>query len=269
MSGSPRRPPSVLHVASLNLWGRWADWRARCAVLVEHWPDPAPDVVMLQEVVCDSEGDQAEELGRALGYGHVEQAEGHRHGDGREGLAVLSRLPLHQPRAADLPASEPGRRVLMTMVETSDGPVHLACAHTVAVPDDIRMRQILEILRLREEPLVIGADLNETPAIITPLLRDPGLVDCLAAVEDPTWPMCAATFGAAWEALQGRAPHFSLTPRRLDYLLTRSMRPLAAGVHPLEDGRGRFASDHALVWATLLPAVRAANLPSRKGLERQ
>lgn len=237
-----------MRVATLNLWGRFADWPARRDVLVAHWPDPPPDVVMLQEVVCDEHGDQAEELAEALGYDRVEQIEGHRHAGGREGLAMLARVPLEDVRAIDLPASQPDRRLLAATVDLGR-PVHLLCAHTVAVPDDVRMRQILAILHRQEEPVVIGADLNEVPAVIKPLLGD--LTDCLDGDPSPTWPMCPRTFGAAWEALQGRAPHFSLEPRRLDYLLARSLEVVDSGVHPLGDGNGQFASDHALVWASV------------------
>jgi hypothetical protein len=76
-----------------------------------------------------------------------------------------------------------------------------------------------------------------------------GLVDALSDVDAPTWPTCQDTFSRAWTARIGRAPKFSLEPRRLDYLLARGLRVTDRGVHPLRHDDGMFASDHALVTA--------------------
>ena len=64
-----------------------------------------------------------------------------------------------------------------------------------------------------------------------------------------TWPMNEQTFGTAWRSVLGHAPQFSLERRRLDYLLSRGLEVLEAGVDELQADGGPHASDHALVWA--------------------
>ena len=242
-----------LTIGTLNLWGRWADWPGRIAALEATWPDPGPDVLLLQEVRCDGLGDQADEVGDALGYGERISIEGHRTDDGREGIAIVSRVPLLDPHDELLPTSEPARRILVARVDVDGEAVSIACGHTVAVPEDVRAEQVRALLTRDEDPLVLGADLNEVPARVGPLIDEAGLHDALGRDEVATWPMCRQTFGEAWRSQIGRAPHFSLEQRRLDYLLTRGMEVLDAGVEPLRADDGTYASDHALVWATASP----------------
>jgi endonuclease/exonuclease/phosphatase family metal-dependent hydrolase len=251
-----------LTVGTLNLWGRWADWPGRLAALEATWPDPGPDVLLLQEVRCDGLGDQADEVADALGYDIRRSVEGHRDDDGHEGIAVLSRVPLLDCDDELLPTSEPARRILVARAEIDGAPVSIACGHTVAVPEDVRAEQVRALLARREDPLVLGADLNDVPAVIGPMLTDAGLHDALAGDEVATWPMCRQTFGDAWRSQIGRAPHFSLEQRRLDYLLTRGVDVVAAGVEPLRGDDGTYASDHALVWASVQP-VGASASPAR------
>ena len=101
-----------LTVGTLNLWGRWADWPGRLAALEAAWPEPGPDVLLLQEVRCDGLGDQADEVADALGYPERVSVEGHRTDDGREGIAIVSRVPLLDAHDELLPTSEPARRIL-------------------------------------------------------------------------------------------------------------------------------------------------------------
>jgi endonuclease/exonuclease/phosphatase family metal-dependent hydrolase len=244
----------MLSVGTLNVWGRWADWPARLEVLREQWPHPGPDVLMLQEVIEDAAGDQAQEVAAALGYPEWVSIEGHRFAGAREGVAMLSRRPLHDAREEELPVSDPARRILLAEVEVEGSRVSLACGHTVAGPEHVRLEQVHALLARLEDPLVLGADLNETPATVGPLLEVLGLVDALDRNTAPTWPMCHVTFGAAWEAQLGRAPHFSLERRRLDYLLARGMEVVGASVHDLRSEEGVHASDHALVIGEFAPS---------------
>jgi endonuclease/exonuclease/phosphatase family metal-dependent hydrolase len=251
-----------LSVGTLNLWGRWADWPGRLAALESAWPAPGPDVLLLQEVRCDGLGDQADEVGEALGYGERVSIEGHRTDDGREGIAIVSRVPLLDYEDELLPTSEPARRILLARVEVDGEPVSIACGHTVAVPEDVRAEQVRALLRRTEDPLVLGADLNDVPGVVGPLIEAAGLQDALGRDEVVTWPMCTQTFGEAWRSQIGRAPHFSLEQRRLDYLLTRGMEVVDAGVEPLRGEDGTYASDHALVWASARPERGRISAPA-------
>lgn len=253
MAGSPRE----LSVGTLNIWGRWADWSRRLETLSRTYPSPGPDVLMLQEVRHDALGDQAEELAQALAYPHCVTVEGHRREDGAEGLAMLSRFPLDAAHAEPLPPSDPARCVLVAQVALDGAVVALACAHTVAVPVQARRAQISALLARRDDHMILGADLNDTPDALADPIAAAGLRDALGDDSTPTWPMCRMTFGKAWESQLLRAPNFSLAPRRLDYLLSRGIRALSAQVDPLHDGDG-YASDHALVWGRFRAAPRPA-----------
>jgi endonuclease/exonuclease/phosphatase family metal-dependent hydrolase len=243
-------PPDELTVATLNVWGRWADWPVRREALRTCFPARRPDVLLLQEVRHDDHGDQAAEIAALLGYEHHVTVEGHRNDDGGEGLALLGRHPLEGVHAETLPASEPARRSLVAQVACTRGPVTVVCGHTVAVPAEVRRIQVRALLGRREDgPVVLGADLNETPEAVAPALEETGWRDALDGDAAPTWPMNPRTFGTAWESVIGRAPEFSLERRRLDYLLSRGLDVLAAGVEELACDGGPHASDHALVWA--------------------
>ena len=246
MSSSSR---SELVVGTLNLWGRWADWPARLEALRRCYPEPGPDVLLLQEVRHDAAGHQAEEVALALGYTESITVDGHRADDGSEGLAMLSRVPLVGTHAETLPTSDPPRRVLVAGVECTGGPVTLVCAHTVAVPESVRREQVRALLAHQGSPLIVGADLNDTPEAVAPLLRDAELDDALDGDQVVTWPMNELAFGEAWRSVIGHAPQFSLEPRRLDYLLSRGLDVAEAGVNELQPDGGPHASDHALVWA--------------------
>jgi endonuclease/exonuclease/phosphatase family metal-dependent hydrolase len=248
-TGRRYAPAAMLAVGTLNVWGRWADWPSRLRTLTEMWPSPGPDVVLLQEVRHDRLGDQAAEIAGALGYPEHATVEGHRSDDGSEGLAVLSRVPLGDVHHEALPTSEPARRVLVARVDVGGRPVTLLGGHTVAVPEDVRLEQVRALLCREDDPVILGADLNDTPDAVGGLLAEAGLDDVLGADQVATWPMCELTFGDAWREQIGRVPHFSLHRRRLDYLLTRGLEVVEAGVDELRDGDGRYASDHALVWA--------------------
>lgn len=257
MSERSPESPRELTVGTLNIWGRWADWSRRLQTLSRTYPSPGPDVLMLQEVRHDASGDQAEEIARALGYPHCVTVEGHRRDDGAEGLAMLSRFALDAAHAEPLPASDPARRVLVAHVPLGGAVVALVCGHTVAVPEPARRSQIDALLGRRDERVILGADLNDTPDALAGSIAAAGLRDALREDLTPTWPMCRVTFGKAWESQLLRAPDFSLAPRRLDYLLSRGVVALSAQVDQLHDGE-QYASDHALVWGRFAGQDRSA-----------
>jgi endonuclease/exonuclease/phosphatase family metal-dependent hydrolase len=142
--------------------------------------------------------------------------------------------------------------VLVAHVQLDGGTGSLVCGYPVAVPEQARRAQVRALLGRRDESLILGADLNETPAALATEIAAAGFRDALQQDPTPTRPMRRVTFGAAWERQLERAPHFSLEPRRLDYLLSRGAVALSAGVEDLHDG-DRYASDHALVWARFRP----------------
>lgn len=238
-----------MRIATFNLWGRFGDWPHRLELLREQLPPLDVDVYLLQEVVCgDGRGDQLDEIADLLGYRWTARvvAESRPHEIEDEGVAIVSRLPLHATAVWPLPPSHPPRHRLEASVEWGDASLRLMTLHAAVSPDEGRDAQIAALAGLDAHPLVLGSDLNAPPSIVRHLV-DGAFDDSLDWSEEPTWPVDAAEFVAAWEAKLGEKPQGDPDPRRLDYLLCR-------GVRVARSGTLRSASDHLLVWADVASA---------------
>ena len=245
---------SCLRVATLNLWGRFADWQRRRTLLARDLPALDIDVYLLQEVVCgDGRGDQLAELADLLGYRWTARviAENRPHEIEDEGVAVLSRLPLHSTAVWPLPPSHPPRHRLEVSLEWGDTSLRLMTLHAAVTEREGRDAQIAALAELKADLLVLGSDLNAPPAIVRPRLGTT-FDDTLGWDETPTWPVDADEFVQAWEQKLGEKPQGDLEPRRLDYLLYRGVAIAASGTVVLRDAAGS-ASDHRLVWADVAP----------------
>jgi endonuclease/exonuclease/phosphatase family metal-dependent hydrolase len=249
----PRR--GLLRVATLNLWGRFGDWPRRLETLRATWPAVDADVLLLQEVWTSPARDQVAQTAAALGYPHavrglaVPEAPG---GRDVETVAILSRLPLRDAAVTVLPHSDPLRSRVAATVEHPRSALRAACGHTVFTPPALCHAQVGALVDLQGSPAVVGGDLNAPDDVVLPLAARHGLVDSLTGDVVPTWPVDREAFRRGWIERVGAEPTFSLTPRRLDYVLCRGALAVAAGVDPLCDPRtGVPASDHAAVWADL------------------
>lgn len=239
-----------LRIATLNLWGRFADWPSRRALLETQLPSLDVDIWCLQEVVCgDNRGDQLEEFAELLGYDWTVRviAESRPHETEDEGVAIVSRLPLHTTAVWPLPPSHPPRHRLETTVDWNQQPVRLMTLHAAVSNRDGRDAQISALADLKADPLLLGADLNAPPWVVRPRLED-SLHDALAWDEQPTWPVDADEWAQAWKQKLGERPDRDSEARRLDYLLYRGLEIGAAGTVTVGDDV-RSASDHRLVWA--------------------
>lgn len=247
-SDNGSRGAGGFRVATLNLWGWFGDWPRRLDMLESVWPLISADVLLVQEARFVDERDQARQVADALGYPHFVQGRAHTDADGEEGVAILARVPLKDMRLDELPTSEPRRCLISATAELGSQSVRFGCAHTVFAPEQARDGQIDAVCALAGDRVVVGGDLNAEPPAVQPRAACHGLLDSLAG-DHPTWPVCPETFAAAWSARNGRAPHFSLEPRRLDYLLSRGLELEASRAVALGDDAGGFVSDHAAVWA--------------------
>ena len=227
-AGSRPFPPPAdrdgsLRIATFNLWGRFADWPRRRALLGRELPALDVDVYLLQEVVCgDGRGDQLRELADLLGHAWTARviAENRPHETEDEGVAILSRLPLHSSAVWPLPPSHPPRHLLEASVEWNGTRVRLITLHAAVSAHDGRDEQIAALAALAADPAVLGSDLNAPPAVVRPLL-DGSFADSLGWDERPTWPVDAEEFVRAWEQKLGEKPSGEPEARRLDYLLYR------------------------------------------------
>lgn len=209
---------------------------------------------LLQEVVCgDGRGDMLQELAKLLSLPWSARviAENRPHETEDEGVAILSRVPLHDTAAWPLPPSHPPRHRLEATVDCDGRPLRLMTLHASVSADEGRDDQIASLANLHADPLVLGSDLNAPPPIVRPLLRGT-LGDTLEWDERPTWPVDEDEVVQAWHDKLGEEPARPLDARRLDYLLVRGVDVVASESVALGDAE-RSASDHHLVWADVYP----------------
>ena len=167
-----RSRPGRLAVISANLWHDWPRfrrWPARLEALAQLVETERADVVLLQEVArtraLHSDEWLADRLEMHCLYG---RANGHAGAIGfGEGVAVLSRFPLGQPRLHQFRsrANPFVRRVALgTIVATPDGPMAAVSLHLSLLPRD-NARQLAAlpgwVSRLAGAgPAVVGGDFN-------------------------------------------------------------------------------------------------------------
>ncbi|MCX5744685.1 MAG: endonuclease/exonuclease/phosphatase family protein, partial [Proteobacteria bacterium] len=162
---------SHLEVVTFNVHGRTGDVVARALRDDPHLRDA--DVIILEEVhrVGASGCSAACELARALGF-HAVYAPGHVQDDGTDGVAIVSRLPIHTPEVIELPHYDvhwnDGRRIAMAAtIELDDRPVTIYAVHlenriTVA-QRRAQMQPVLEHARRRTTPIIVAGDFNTSP----------------------------------------------------------------------------------------------------------
>jgi endonuclease/exonuclease/phosphatase family metal-dependent hydrolase len=216
--------------------GRGLDARidlGRVAAVIEAF---APDIVALQEVDVGrprSGGvDQAEDLARRLGLVPV-FAPTIDNGDGRYGIATLTRLPVESQRQICLPAhrhrpTEP-RCALVTKLRWDGGELEMINTHLSTLFRE-RPGQVAAIAdTMAGEALVIAGDFNCTPwspayRVLSRRLQS------------------ATRFARTWPAPAPLVP--------IDHILYRgNLRAAAAGAWT--GGPARMASDHLPVVAEL------------------
>lgn len=161
-----------MRITSLNLRG-FFDWEQRSPRVIEFLRRTAPDVILFQEVVYlpdESPFSPVELLNRSLRYPYRHSAitrlqSSPTYGVYREGLAVLSRLPIPTTEALVLRHEDhdPHHRIVQ-FVDVQDGAVthRLADVH-LSVRDDFALHHLQELLAIlagRGEQRIIGGDFN-------------------------------------------------------------------------------------------------------------
>ena len=161
-----------MRITTLNLRG-FFDWEHRMPLLVEYLRELAPDVLLLQEVVYLPEispFSTVELLNRGLLHPYRQEAitrlqRGRRHEVYREGLAVLSRLPVgaSQTIALQHETGDPHHRIVQLVDVVGEGGVWpLANVH-LSVRDDFALThlgEVLGMLRAKGEQRIVGGDFN-------------------------------------------------------------------------------------------------------------
>jgi len=253
-----------LRCLTLNLWGAEAPLAERMDLVARGLQTLAPDVVALQEV-RETPGqlpNQAETLARAGGYQHV-FAPATPIGGGQEGLALLSKAPIAEHAAVELPHAEPQeRRILLSArLQTAAGDVWVHTTHLNYRLHHGRERQdqVLAIdaavkARQNDLPQIVMGDFNARPesdeirwlkGLCTLEGRRVHYQDAWDRLHPGEW-------GWTWASANPyTAPLRFLEPdRRIDYIFVTTMRKDGRGT--IHDCRivfdrpegGVFASDH-------------------------
>ncbi len=251
---APRNPdaPRTLRVVTLNLYHDRADWPARLPLVVDQLRALDADVIALQEVLqTDTLPNQADTLGRALGYSvqfvSVDPADRTR----RYGNALLTRLPVEARDQTRLAPHEDARTLGRTRVRFDDAAIDVYFTHLHAGVDGgaIRRRQIEDatawMARMEDGvPSLLLGDFN-APADAPELAPLARFVDAFAA-----------RHGDAGEVTTLN-PHFFPDLRgRIDLVFAERGRfdvIDARIVLDAPDAAGTWPSDHFGVYVSLVP----------------
>ncbi|WP_432513640.1 endonuclease/exonuclease/phosphatase family protein [Kineococcus sp. SYSU DK001] len=294
MSTTPHTPEPAgppLRVMTWNVWWRFGDWRARREAILAVLREQAPDVVGLQEVWADAEGNLARWLAAQLGM-HVawspspaperwrrrllHQGQDPVLVDSLEfGNAVLSRWPLLSTEVLDLPGGgheDEGRTALQVFVDAPRRPLPFTTTHLNSSPAEsaVRVAQVRELVpfvargRRRGEhyPPVLTGDFNAVAESDELRLCQgyltAGPVDGFVLVDswrfaDPADP------GFTWDRRNPFVARVHQPSARIDHVLV-GLAPFT-GEGSVRDVRrvavdpvdGVWASDHAAVVVDLEP----------------
>jgi endonuclease/exonuclease/phosphatase family metal-dependent hydrolase len=159
-------PPRSLRLLTWNIHrGRSALGRNRLAAMRELLAALAPDVALLQEVLGEHDGDQAERL--ADGWGRAVFAPVRRRGRGVQGNALLTRLPVRTWQAVDVSTNLLERRsYLHVELRHGGAPLHVIGMH-LGLTRGGRARQVDRLAALiaaavpARAPLVVAGDSND------------------------------------------------------------------------------------------------------------
>src|SRR5262249_2862935 len=167
----------------------------------------------------------------------------------------LARCPLRHVESFALPHHHPPRLAVRAELSLGGRFVPMVAAHTSVEPVHVLDAQLRLLFGLDPARLLLIGDLNAEPDVVRPLAERAGLDDALGFADMPTWPVDIQHFRDGWTAHLGAEPSFPVRPRRLDYVLSRGVSVVAAGMSVLGDPQRGYASDHAIVWADLDASV--------------
>ncbi len=247
--------PSKLRVVTFNVH-RISGPALTRAVLADERLRNA-DIILMQEVYKSEACSPACAVAAALGM-HSMYAPGHGAQAGSDGVAILSRTPLHDAHVIELPDNfvmfNGGRRVALAAFTTLGAtPVQLVAVHLenrISVAK--RRAQLAPVLQFAKQtpgPTIITGDMNTSPFTWAGgVLPFPAAQGCwledLARSEGFDTPLAASGPTTPWLSM------------KLDAIYTRDLRVLSYGVATTVT-----ASDHYPVWAELMlpPSTVSSN----------
>ena len=210
------------------------------------------DVVVLQEsdtprftsANLDAAGYLAERMGYHLAYGQPTRAQAF-------GGAILSRHPIAEWQARELPSASDDRWYTEARLDVGGRPVWVYAVH-LALPHEDRMAQTSAILAqaaTRDAPRILAGDFNSCP--------EPVCADYAPGVPDDVYARITASYQDAWRVANPGAPEelgYTYEARapevRIDHVfVSDGIEVRGATVHRSEAALA--ASDHLPVLAVL------------------
>lgn len=188
-------------------------------------------------------------LGKTLGY-YTLYAPGHMQGDGSDGVAILSRVPILSGEVIELPDIHThvndGRRVALVATVLVDGApvtvygVHLTNRLTVKQRRE-QMIPVLEHARAQRTPVIIGGDFNTSP-----FTWIAGVIPVPIGTQDDHLEALVRSYGLDTPvADSGATSHY--LGMKLDAIYTRGFETKKFAV-----ANARDVSDHLALWASLV-----------------
>jgi endonuclease/exonuclease/phosphatase family metal-dependent hydrolase len=273
---------TIIRVATINILNDLSRWDARRTLLARGLDALSPDLIALQEITDPLGKSTAHWLAGELGGYSVHVCPKSGWGRKREGIAVLSRLPVEDHEVLDLRSQQ--RMAQFVRVRAGESPVVFVNGHYHWLPGAhaARVRQVERVLdRVRGlDPgtsVVACGDFNGTPG-------------------SPAIALLSCTLVSAHETLHGREPDYTCpTPMvsgqrvrgavtrgllrlfsnrpgdswrgTLDYIfVSPDVRVVECGVfldRPSPDDPTLYASDHLGLAATLeIPSPEAPRVDS-------
>jgi len=212
----------------------------------------AADIYVLEEVHRIETGhpqcSPACSLGNRLGYYSI-YAPGHLQGDGSDGVAIVSRLPITSAQVIELPYFNvhfnSGRRIaLVATVEVHGKPVTIYGVHLdnrlTAGDRKTQMLPVLEHAEHQPTPVIIAGDFNTGPA--TWIAH---VVPIITTTQDNHLERLVRKHGFATPVTESGPTHRYIG-MRLDAIYTRGFDTLKFAT-----ADARNVSDHLALWAQL------------------
>lgn len=245
----------AIHIASVNMAKK--DGRQAIRELTEKPTLRDADILLLQEVVDSAESRVAREVAAALGCRFV-FVPAFRLRDGvDEGLAILSRHPIHSSKVVQLPRNSlhfhtRKRIALAATVDTPIGQVRVVNLHLDnRINVDRKLEQlagVLESLKTPAGPAVIGGDFNTGDFLwVGHLFPLPGLQKQRSMVKAE---MEQHGFSTPFQTYVQTLRHL---PLQLDWIYARRLEAVDSGMTPLK------FSDHNAIWTKLRPDAATAS----------
>jgi endonuclease/exonuclease/phosphatase family metal-dependent hydrolase len=260
----------VVRVATVNILNDLSRWSERRPLLARGLAGLSLDLIALQEVSEPLGAGTAHWLARELGGLEVFVCPKAGWGRKREGIAVLSRLPVERHKVLDLRSQQ--RTAQLVEVRAGEHPVVLVNGHLFWPPGvhGARVRQVERLLSWIEAkapgvPVIACGDFNATPGSRAIALMSRTFVSAHEAVHGaepkytcPTPLVCGGRVRGP--VTRGLLRLFSNAPGEpwrgtLDYIfVSPTVRVLECGVildRPSPDDPTLYASDHFGLAATL------------------